>query len=82
MPKSIHSSEYDGLKRLLRDVRLEKGLTQSELAARLEVTQSRVSKVEQGERRLDLVELQEWCSALGISLVSFVRRFQSGTRKS
>lgn len=82
MPKSIHSSEYDGLKRLLRDVRLEKGLTQSELAARLEVTQSRVSKVEQGERRLDLVELQEWCSALGISLVSFVRRFQSGARKS
>jgi transcriptional regulator with XRE-family HTH domain len=63
-------------------VRLEKGLTQSELATRLEVTQSRVSKVEQGERRLDLVELQEWCSALGISLVSFVRRFQSGARKS
>jgi len=82
LPKSIHSPEYAGLKRLLRDVRLEKGLTQSELAARLEVTQSRVSKVEQGERRLDLVELQDWCSALGISLVSFVRRFQSGTRKS
>jgi transcriptional regulator with XRE-family HTH domain len=82
LPKSIHSSEYDGLKRLLRDARLEKGLTQSELAARLEVTQSRVSKVEQGERRLDLVELQEWCSALGISLVSFVRRFQSGIGKN
>jgi transcriptional regulator with XRE-family HTH domain len=82
LPKSIHSPEYDELKRLLRDVRLERGLTQSELAARLDVTQSLVSKVEQGERRLDLVELQAWCGALGISLVSFVRRFQSSTRRN
>lgn len=82
MPKSIHSSDYTRLKRLLRDVRLEKGLTQSELAEKLVFPQSRVSKVERGERRLDLVELQDWCRALGISLTTFVRRFQSITRKS
>ena len=40
----------------LREARLEAGLTQAELAARLGRPQSFVSKVEAGERRLDLVE--------------------------
>ena len=65
MPKSIHSPRYAELLALLRSARARAGLTQGELASRLRMTQSSVSKVERGERRLDVVELHAWCDALG-----------------
>ena len=61
----------------LREARSEVGLTQAELAARLGRPQSFVSKYESGERRLDLIELSDVCTALGISLESFVSRVRS-----
>jgi len=57
---------------LLRDARLKAGLSQTELADRLGVPQSFVSKYESGERRLDVGEAEAICSSLGISLVEFV----------
>lgn len=41
-----------------------------QLAALLEVPHSFVGKVEQGERRLDVVEFLEYCDALGASAVN------------
>lgn len=38
-----------------------------DLAERLEVPHSFVGKVEQGERRLDVVEYIQYCEALNIS---------------
>jgi transcriptional regulator with XRE-family HTH domain len=76
MKKSIHSQEYKLFLELLREVRETANLTQDELAERLGSTQSFVSKCERGERRLDLVELQSWCSALEISMRDFVSRFE------
>jgi transcriptional regulator with XRE-family HTH domain len=63
------------LQALLRSIRREAGLRQSDLAARLGRPQSFVSKYESGERRLDLIELRQVCQAVGISLEEFVRRF-------
>jgi transcriptional regulator with XRE-family HTH domain len=60
---------------LLREVRQEAGLRQSELAERLGRPQSYVSKYENGDRRLDLVELRELTDALGVDLVRLVERF-------
>ena len=57
--------------RLLKDARIKAGLKQSELADRLGVPQSFVSKYEIGERRLDVGEVLEICQALGFSLVDF-----------
>jgi transcriptional regulator with XRE-family HTH domain len=76
MGKSLNSIESEKLAVLLRTVRAEAGLTQSELAERLHLPQSFVSKYESGERRLDLIELRHICKALGISLGDFVRRFE------
>jgi transcriptional regulator with XRE-family HTH domain len=42
------------------------GLTQRELAKRLGTVQTIVVRVEQGERRLDLIEFYWFCKALGI----------------
>ena len=64
------------LLRLLRDVRKEAGLRQVDLAERLGRPQSFVSKYESGERRLDLLEIEELCRALGISVTALVKRFE------
>ena len=76
MEKSIYSSEYERFLALLRTARAESGLTQDDIATKLNTTQSVISKCERGERRLDIVELGAWCSALNISLSSFVGRFE------
>lgn len=81
MPKSLHSPGHRRLTRLLREVRTEAGLTQVELADRLGRTQSFVAKVEGGERRVDLIELDDICKALGIGLVEFVQRFDAAGRR-
>jgi transcriptional regulator with XRE-family HTH domain len=51
-----------------------------ELASRLGVPQSFVSKYESGERRLDVLELRLVCRAVGVSLQEFVRRLEKGIR--
>lgn len=48
----------------LRKLRIEAGLTQVEVAARLHKTQSFVSKVENAERELSLVESFLYAEAL------------------
>ena len=47
-------------------------MTQVQLAESLSRTQSYVSKVERGERRLDVIELRQWVAALGGQTVAFV----------
>lgn len=72
----MHDDDYALLVELVRAVRLEAGVTQVELAKRLGVDQSLVSKVERRERRLDVAELRRVCIALGTSLCTFVERFE------
>jgi transcriptional regulator with XRE-family HTH domain len=51
---------------LLARTRKAAGLTQQDLAGRLGRPQSFVSKVELGERRLDVIEFLELCRAIGM----------------
>lgn len=76
MQKSIYSSYQKCLEVLLRQVRLEAGLTQKQLAERLDTPHSRISDYERGVRRLDLVQLRQYCEAIGVSLRDFVNRFE------
>ena len=57
-------------------MRLQAGLTQAEVAARLQRPQSFVSKYESGERRLTLHEVRSICIACGTDLTRFVQRFE------
>jgi transcriptional regulator with XRE-family HTH domain len=77
MEKSIHTTEQKKLQRLLRQIRRGKGLRQKDLARILGKPQSFISNYERGERRLDLLELRQICTAIGISLTEFVRRFEA-----
>ena len=76
MEKSIFTREYRVFTQTLRAARERAGLTQIELAERLKITQSFLSKVERGERRLDMVQVRSWCRALGMTLPDFVAQFE------
>lgn len=74
MEKSIYSVEYQQLCALLRDLRREAGLTQVDVADKLSVPQSFVSKYESGERRLDVIELRHVARALDTTLETVISR--------
>jgi transcriptional regulator with XRE-family HTH domain len=79
MRKSMFSYRQQVLTSLLRRVRKELGLRQVDLARRLAEPQSFVSKYESGERRLDLLELEQVCQAMGLSLSEFIRRYEEAS---
>ncbi len=72
--KSTFTPEYDAFCQLLRTVRAEAGLSQNQLAKRLDVPQAWLSKCENGQRRLDVLELWKICEAIGIAPDEFMRR--------
>jgi len=65
------------LRQLLREVRKEAGLRQVGLAERLGRSQSFISDIEKGQRRLDILELREFCAACRIELAEFVSRLEA-----
>jgi transcriptional regulator with XRE-family HTH domain len=78
MTRSVFSTDYDRFRSLLVSARKERGLTQVELAQRLNRPQSFVSKYERGERRLDLVEFLQVARALNIDAADFVKDLEQG----
>lgn len=64
MKKSIYTEPHLKLCAWLRARREERKLTTRELAARLKVHHSKVTCVEKGRRRLDVVQFVRWCVAL------------------
>jgi transcriptional regulator with XRE-family HTH domain len=82
MSQYAGSSKKKKLIFLLRQLRTEAQLRQEDLARKLNQSQSFVSKYESGERRLDLLELQQICDAVGVPLQDFVKRFEGPTSES
>ena len=73
MDKSIHSHLYHQVIGCLRGKREKLGITQVQLADLLKVNQTFISRVETGDRRLDIIELHHICQVLGISFVDFIQ---------
>lgn len=65
MPKSVFSDGYKSLLEVLVAARKEAGVTQVELAKRLNKPQPFISYVERGERRVDLIEFCAIAAAMG-----------------
>ncbi|WP_429554029.1 helix-turn-helix domain-containing protein [Paraburkholderia sp. MM5477-R1] len=80
--KSIYTQQYGLFLATLRKARESAGLLQSELAARLNVDQPFVSKCESGLRRLDFIEVREWCAAIGITLKELTDSFEEAIAKA
>ncbi len=73
MRKSAYTARYKKLIAALKTARVSNGITQVELAKRLKRPQSFVAKYEQGERRLDVIELLTVCDALGVDGFEILR---------
>jgi len=65
LPSSVFTQRHQEFIRFLVATRKAAGITQVELAARLGRHQSFVSKLERGERRVDVIEFCQVAEALG-----------------
>ena len=65
--KTIYREDYRRLVERLRGYREERGLSQTELARQLGWPQQKLSSIEAGARRLDVIEFFQLTSALGLS---------------
>lgn len=74
--KTIHTNEYEFLLGRLISARRAAGMTQQDLASRLDKPQSFVSKYERRERRLDLIEFVLICGCLGLNSSKILREVE------
>ncbi|WP_454259796.1 helix-turn-helix domain-containing protein [Pseudoxanthomonas mexicana] len=82
MSKTLYRPENTILRSQLRRARETAGLTQVDLSDAIGKSQTFVSDVERGVRRLDTVELWEICRAMGLDLTAFVAEFQAAIETS
>jgi transcriptional regulator with XRE-family HTH domain len=76
--KTIYSPEYRRLVQKLRLLREEAGITQSALSLQLGWPQQRLSAIEAGARRLDVMEFLHLTEALGKTPEAAIRLVVSG----
>lgn len=77
MIKTLYSEEYQILTKWLKEQRTTKGLTMRDLAQKLDVPHSFIGKVEQCERKLDIIEYIKYCEALEVSAISGIQKLKS-----
>jgi transcriptional regulator with XRE-family HTH domain len=79
--KTIHSQQAELVRQMLIKLRTRAGLTQRQLAAKLDRERSFVGRLELGERRLDMVEFFWLCRACKADpakeATAFMRRLQA-----
>nr|WP_269670758.1 helix-turn-helix transcriptional regulator [Stenotrophomonas sp. SY1] len=61
---------------VVRDARIAAGLTQAQVSEKLGRSQSFISDVELGKRRLDIVELRDIANICGLSLTKLITVFE------
>jgi len=76
LKKTIYSEQHKKLCELLIKARKDAGMTQQQLANKLDRPQSFIAKYEQGERRLDLIELMEVSKHLKFDVCDAVKVLQ------
>ncbi len=62
MGKTIYSDDHRALIKKLIDARKEAELDQDKVARKLGKSQSYISKIESGQRRLDIVQLKQFAA--------------------
>lgn len=82
MEKSLFTKEYKYFIQVFVDFRAKAGLLQTELAKKLNVPQSYISKIETGQRRVDIIELRKICPYLKTNLVEFAKAFERKIKES
>lgn len=76
MPNSMHSQKYQIFREMLVEARLNIGLTQVQVAEKVNKPQSYVSKYERGERRLDFTEFVELATVFEMDIAAFIHQYK------
>jgi transcriptional regulator with XRE-family HTH domain len=76
VPKSLFTRKHTQLRRLLTKARKDAKLTQTALAHRLNRRQAYISRIERGERRIDVVEFLDLAHAIGFNPATFIGQFE------
>ena len=71
--KAIFSKDHKYTVEQLKKARLEVGLDQAEVAKLLSKTQPHISKIEAGQRRLDITQLKEFAKIYKKGLSFFIK---------
>lgn len=74
---SLYSHRYTLLRKELVRLRIEAGFTQRDLSAKLKKAQPHISKVETGERFLDVIDFVTWTEAVKGDPVALIKRIAS-----
>ena len=69
---------HDRLAVLLREAREQSGLSQRQLAKRLGTNQTQVSMIGSGTQYVRVVDLFDWCAALGLDEIEVIRSQKDG----
>lgn len=72
MSKSIFTKDHKIIIKKLKQARFEIGLDQKEVAYKLRKTQSYVSKIESGQRRIDVIQLKSFAKIYKKDLKYFI----------
>lgn len=71
--KSIFTNEHQETIKLIKTTRIQKGVSQKQLAYKLGCTQSYVSKIENGQIRLDIYQLKKIAKILDFDIGILVK---------
>lgn len=74
--KSVNNPNQLIFQNMIREARLNAGLTQAKLSDKLGKPQSYIAKYETGERRLDVIELLNILAVIGQNPTEFISRLQ------
>ena len=70
----LERQKYELLRTELKKTRLDASLRQIDLAKLLKKPQSYVSKIESGERNLDVIEFTQYCDGLGLDPYKYLKK--------
>jgi transcriptional regulator with XRE-family HTH domain len=70
--KSIYSADQESLLKVMGRIRTDAGLPQQVLARKMAVSQSTVSDILRGQRRLDMIEWISFCKACKVTPRQFL----------
>ncbi|MDO9465442.1 MAG: helix-turn-helix transcriptional regulator [bacterium] len=73
MKKALYSEEHKYLVDRLKQARKDAGIDQMQVANLLDVSQSYISKVEAGQRRIDVIQLKEFAKIYKKTLNFFIK---------
>lgn len=73
MNKVIYTQDHKSVIKKLKKARITIGLDQKQVAQKLNKTQSFISKIESGQRRVDIVQLKEFAKIYKKPLEYFIK---------